>query len=372
MSIKLAQLSWISATLAAVGGLSACAWAQSSDQDTVRPPRATPGTVPPRATPGVKPPRGTFMPPPMVQPPPRVTMPNSAPDPFGRAPRPQPRAPVVNPTPPSPPPPTPPGDPIIRPPQLAPGWSVLRRDVNKCDVGPIAFPGAKGDLSVTRSFGGGAFVVDQTGIAHGFNYGSDVFGYEFDYAYPCRPRPSDLAVVPQEGAYDPFVAGDQVEPAPLTPEKIQTLPVLERADLALRHNYLADAALLYREHIASHGETPDVVRMLGLSLLYQRNTAQAAALLLSAYENDVTLVSRPIDPAWLPGNRSTLRDRVSEAVRLAGRTKTPDGWLTAVVLMQAEGRPEVALRTLDRAKEAGLRQTVYEALRDALIAKPKR
>jgi hypothetical protein len=63
------------------------------------------------------------------------------------------------------------------------------------------------------------------------------------------------------------------------------------------------------------------------------------------------------------GSSVRLRRSVTSTVRFAQRSPSGNAWLAVAVLMQAEGRDDVALRMIDRAADEGLNPTVADRMR---------
>jgi len=241
--------------------------------------------------------------------------------------------------------------------------------------------GGAGRRGTGFTSGGGAFYTDERGFTRGVNYPDDFSyrsglgesgysatndGWNGDYSsYPSRSREGELRVDP-EGPTDPFLAEIAERDSTLRAEDIQRLPIVERANLALASGYVEDATRVFREHLVAQPDDATSMRGLALSLLYERDLQRGTAMMLSAYQADPSLAIRQIQAGWLPDAGGGLRDRVTETVNFAHRTKRPEAWLAVLVLMQAEGRPEVALKNLDKAREAGLDPTILAQLEAAL------
>lgn len=359
---------------AVLAGCGLAAVAQTTKDNRVLPPRVAP-PVPPRVTPPV-PPRPTFMPPPMVQPFPRILAPNSAPSPFGEAPRPLPRV-------------TPGAtDPIM--PRTAPrqvGEQAAQDQIDRFRRANFRNRfyferfGGGGSREIGFTSVGGAFYTDELGYAHGLNY-PDEFGYRTGCGptsgrffsdgfgghgsdFPRLPR-EGTSRVDTEGPIDLFLIPHAPPDSTLQAADVAKLPIVERANLALSLGYVEDATSLFREHLAAQPNDATSMRGLALSLLYERDLQRGTAMMLAAYQADPTLAVRRIEPGWLPDSGGGLRDRVNETVNFAHRTKRPEAWLTVLVLMQAEGRSAVALKNFGKAREAGLDPALLARLEAAL------
>jgi len=119
-------------------------------------------------------------------------------------------------------------------------------------------------------------------------------------------------------------------------------------------------------HVQADPDDAEVRRVLAVACLTDRDHARGCREMLEAYRTFPPLASMPFDVEALPGGTSELRDLTRRAVRMAHRSQQPADWLTVVVLMQAEGRSEVAMSVLDRAERSGLDRQLVARLRETL------
>ncbi len=154
-------------------------------------------------------------------------------------------------------------------------------------------------------------------------------------------------------------AADRVEapaPPPTEPE------ALGRWHLEREH---------YREAVEAFAKsldekrTPERVRWLGLAYLMDRKPQEAAALIAAAYSGDPTLASRPIPDDALV-DREEFRRARTMASRYANQMNSASGWLTLVVLLQAEGKNDLARTNLKKAQAVQLETPVARAIESAL------
>lgn len=165
---------------------------------------------------------------------------------------------------------------------------------------------------------------------------------------------------------DPFVRYGETQqvytPPPVAQqERLEPVRELTAIDYAWHHLRAgeADAAVrAFREHLRAEPQDADAVRGMALALMESRKFEEAIALMAHAYEMDPSLAWRPIDPNVMPRGERGVRQHLSRMVQHAHRLDTASSWLMVTVLMQAEGRENVALRMLDRARDKGLRGTV--------------
>jgi hypothetical protein len=103
----------------------------------------------------------------------------------------------------------------------------------------------------------------------------------------------------------------------------------------------------------------EVLRLRAVALVGARRHAHAAQELMRAYEMDPALAGRALFGKELIGDAYRLRRLVNSSVRYAHKSGDEDAWVLVAMLMQAEGREQVARRMLRRA------QALRRALPDA-------
>jgi hypothetical protein len=160
-------------------------------------------------------------------------------------------------------------------------------------------------------------------------------------------------------------AGRPADPRLTAGEDGGTPTLLERADAHGRAHERTAAAAANLDHLDRNSDDAAAMRSLALTMLLAGRTASADEALLRAYAADPSLARRPIDRGVMPPG-VTLRRLVTDAISRATRLDTPGAWLTAAVLVQGEGRREVAARLVERARRAGLEGFVADALVSAL------
>lgn len=143
----------------------------------------------------------------------------------------------------------------------------------------------------------------------------------------------------------------------------------ERGLAALQTKEPEQSVAQLRAHLRTHGSDADAERLLAVSLLATGQTADAAAAVRHAYRSDLKLAHDPINPAGLGFSDREFRDLVSRAVIQGNRDNSASSWLFVAVLMQGEGRTDLARNMLDRAQRAGLEPEVYNAMAAELPVK---
>ncbi len=149
------------------------------------------------------------------------------------------------------------------------------------------------------------------------------------------------------------------EPAPVQ------LSGVELGMALLRAGDLARAIAELRDHLDADPEDYHAMRVLGAALIENRETGDGFAMIRLAYGSDPALGGERLD-GRLFASAKRLRDAVRIAVKAAHREPSSSAWLAVVVLMQAEGRDDVALKMLERAKDNYLSEEIARALEAGL------
>ena len=123
-----------------------------------------------------------------------------------------------------------------------------------------------------------------------------------------------------------------------------------------------------KELAADSAASPDLRAERLLAVMYLENSefSEAMSRLALAYRRMPTLANEPIDAADLGIESARLRDLVVKAVRYSNRMNTGSSWLMVTILMQAEGRTDLALANLNKAEAVGLDPKLVAALRSAM------
>lgn len=181
--------------------------------------------------------------------------------------------------------------------------------------------------------------------------------YSYGYGYwSGRTDPIDGYYLP----VDPALVGYTPRPNPPAAPAADPPTDREVGDAALRLGYPASAVAAYRAHLDATPEDAEVTRLLGLAKLADKDLTEGVALMALAYRKDPTLAERPLADSVL-GGRADLRDQVGRIAHHARRVNTASAWLAMASLVQAQGKPDVAARLVERARGLGL---------DASIADP--
>ena len=130
-----------------------------------------------------------------------------------------------------------------------------------------------------------------------------------------------------------------------------------QSDLAVK--YLAEA-------VRKDKEDTGAMRALALALLDTRQPDDAAAMLRRAYSLDPLLADHALDIDVLGLDAARRSSLINRSVDYANRVGSASSWLMVTVLMQADGRYELARRMLKRAADAGLEPEIVQSMDAAL------
>lgn len=206
----------------------------------------------------------------------------------------------------------------------------------------------------------------------GYGYGGYWYGPYYGY------RPFSRYYGPIDGQLSPVYTGVVIGAQQQPPEPPPPPTTFERARMAMFRGNAEQAITLYRQHLdeleAADATEPRpaaempaaVMRELAMALIAKNRVGDGVALMRLAYETDPTLAEQRLDAGALVPDRDEWRDLLRPVVRMANDGDAASAWLTVVVMMQAEGRDEVALRNLSKAEAAYLDPELVARLRTAL------
>jgi hypothetical protein len=148
----------------------------------------------------------------------------------------------------------------------------------------------------------------------------------------------------------------QTEPEPeLTPYEI-AIGWMQAGDGAAAANW-------FEEHLRQFPTDLVAMREYGLALIDADRIGDGVAVIGYVYDLMPGLASQSVRPDFWGGSAARLRRSVTATVRVAQRSPSGNAWLAVAVLMQAEGRDDVALRMLERAADEGLSPAVADRMR---------
>lgn len=163
---------------------------------------------------------------------------------------------------------------------------------------------------------------------------------------------------------DPAIA--YIPPPPPVTEAVTPSTNRELGDTYLRGGDARAAIKAYQAHLKQYPGDEEAMRALGLALIDAGQTAEGVAMIAMAYRAEPLLADRAIAPnAFRDGAAGLARD-VAKVSIYANRVRADSAWLALAVLIQAQGRDNVARMMVERAKGAGLESGVADRLFSAL------
>ena len=137
--------------------------------------------------------------------------------------------------------------------------------------------------------------------------------------------------------------------APVVPET-----TLSRADFAFEEDEPKKAVELYREHLGTAPEDVGAKLRMALSMIESGDAADGASLLHAMYQSDPSLADVSLSVLTQEWSAKRSRAIVNRSVTHANRAGSASAWMAVAVLMEAEGRPALASKMVERARGAGL------------------
>ncbi len=196
----------------------------------------------------------------------------------------------------------------------------------------------------------------------GYPWYTSYYGYDPYYLgavegvyYGVDPRL--LMPPPTRPAYTP----PQQPPPPPAP-----ITDLERGKLSLQSNDPERAVMAFRSHVSRNPKDAEALRLLGFALMDAGNLKEGVAMVGLAYREEPALADRPVAPDLFGAERKDLRRNVTRASIYANNVGTASSWLAMAALTQAEGRNDVALRMVERARTAGLDPAIADRMAAAV------
>lgn len=196
----------------------------------------------------------------------------------------------------------------------------------------------------------------------------------YDRYYRRYDVPDTATLVELARRYDPQLLGAEANAEPPTDR--------QRGEHALRAGRYADAVAFLAS--AADAEQRDIEegaqpvrqaqRLLGIAYASNREFEKAAEMLVDAFEVDPTLRNLPLRGADLFGPGLELNTITSRAVGYAHRHPSYGSWFTVAVLMQAQGKTDLANQMIERAEaaRAAEQHTPTEPSGEAAPAAPER
>lgn len=131
----------------------------------------------------------------------------------------------------------------------------------------------------------------------------------------------------------------------------------------MRAGDAAAAVNWFEEHLRQYPNDLFGMREYGLALIDAGRIADGVAMIGYVYDIFPGLANQSMVSDFWGGSSARLRRSVTDTVRFAQRSPSGNAWLAVAVLMQAEGRDDVALRMVERAADEGLSPVVADRMR---------
>lgn len=196
----------------------------------------------------------------------------------------------------------------------------------------------------------------------------------YPYAYPATYWPrygsylnsgvESVMLYRDQGPLDPqlFQQQPMTQPAPQAAQPQPASPSsFEIGIAALQSRQFDESVSALRRHLRENPDDARAMRALAVALIESKDLDDAAGVMRQAYRTDPKLSDEPIVPASLAYTDRRFRDLVNRSVTHAHKVNSASSWLLVCVLMHAEGRKDVALAQLEKAKKVGLEAETYDA-----------
>ncbi len=205
-------------------------------------------------------------------------------------------------------------------------------------------------------FGGGSNPIVIRYGNYGRSYPSMVYGRYYwprDYRYYRRyDSPDTSTLVELARRYDPALIGADPNAEPPTARELGEAALRAgRYEQAITE-FLEAAQQERQDNADSDNPTRQAQRLLGIAYAAAKQFDQAGTQLSEAFEVDPSLRTLPIRGNDLFPSGLELNSIVSRAVGHAHRHPSYDSWFTVAVLMQAQGKNDLANTMIERAEAA--------------------
>jgi tetratricopeptide (TPR) repeat protein len=137
---------------------------------------------------------------------------------------------------------------------------------------------------------------------------------------------------------------------------------LARGIVALYLEQAEEAVSAFRDYVKAEPTDHQAKRLYAMALVENKEFDDAVSMMSLAYRQDPGLAGQPIDAESLGLEDSRIRNMLTKIVAFGHRSDRASAWLTAAVLMQAEGRQKQALAMVEKARKAGLDAEVADPL----------
>lgn len=117
-----------------------------------------------------------------------------------------------------------------------------------------------------------------------------------------------------------------------------------------------------RAYLLDHPNDAAAKRLMGVIAIDQGQVESGLGWVYDAYATDPTLASRPFDANAAGITLDQMKRLQRAALDEAARSGSPRAWLGMIVLLQAEGKNDMAKSTMTKATDAGLQQAITQPL----------
>lgn len=154
-------------------------------------------------------------------------------------------------------------------------------------------------------------------------------------------------------------------PAPVAVQETEA-SLLDRAVGAMQAENYDEAVEGFRRHLKDDFDDAEAMRQLAVAFVATRQMDDAAAMMRMAYRIDPGLAPYAINRRELGLTPGELRAFVNRTVEYANTIQSGSSWLLVAILMQAEGRSDVAKEMLERSRTVGGDRELIETLQAAM------
>ncbi len=208
--------------------------------------------------------------------------------------------------------------------------------------------------------GGGIVITDGWGVPLGWTDDRPIRGFATDYASTAD------AFVP-----GPVVAMNAPPSQPVSGDARArvgdaTLSAAASARHLIRERLHDDAVRVLRERMTRDDADMLAARLLGLVLVEAGRVEEGASLVRAAYRLNPKLAASALsfdDAGFSPAR---AREMIATLSQHAHKEKSASAWLGVGMLMQAEGRRDLARTMIERARKAGLEGGIADAMTSEL------
>lgn len=142
--------------------------------------------------------------------------------------------------------------------------------------------------------------------------------------------------------------------------------LLDRAVGAMQAESYDEAVEGFRRHLKDNFDDAEAMRQLAVAFVATRAMDDAAAMMRMAYRVDPGLAPYSINRRELGVTPGELRTFVNRSVEYANSIQSGSSWLLVAILMQTEGRNDLAKEMLERSRTTGGDRDLIDTLQAAM------